>query len=379
MITVGTPALFASSTGRTSARLSSGASTMPDTPWLREALDDLHLLLAVVLAQRSLPDDAARESPAAVSSCAACTAPAWMLFQNSCVVPFGMTAIVSAFFAADASPVLLYVATTACGGGEQEHRECDIASVVIYRDGRGTAAARSAHCARSAVERDGEHDDHADDDLLDVVRPAHLLTSIAQEGHESAPIMEPRMLPSPPLEASAADDDGGDDVELRAVRPPWGPPAAGATSASHRRVRRAARRQRRSRSLADRSRCRRRALPPHSSRARRPSAEDRPRFSTIAVDDGEEQASIHTPMGNTSQACGGNVTSRSLTHVGGTFTVCSCASHFATPRAMPSMPSVTMNGTTFSLVITAAIDDTDRAARRRWPATMRERRAASRC
>jgi hypothetical protein len=32
MITVGIPAPFASSTGRTSARLSSGASTMPWTP-----------------------------------------------------------------------------------------------------------------------------------------------------------------------------------------------------------------------------------------------------------------------------------------------------------------------------------------------------------
>src|SRR4051794_41088874 len=31
-------------------------------------------------------------SPEALSSWAACTAPAWMLLQNSCVVPFGITA-----------------------------------------------------------------------------------------------------------------------------------------------------------------------------------------------------------------------------------------------------------------------------------------------
>jgi len=34
MITVGTPACLASSTGRTRARLSSGASTIPWMPWL---------------------------------------------------------------------------------------------------------------------------------------------------------------------------------------------------------------------------------------------------------------------------------------------------------------------------------------------------------
>src|SRR5262249_29214438 len=39
------------------------------------------------------------------------------------------------------------------------------------------------------------------------------------------------------------------------------------------------------------------------------------------------------------------------THVGGAFTVCSWASHFATPRATPSIPSVTMNGMTRSAVI----------------------------
>src|SRR6476661_7127329 len=44
-------------------------------------------------------------SPAAVSSCAAWIAPAWMLFQNSCVVPFGITASVYVFPPAEAAPV----------------------------------------------------------------------------------------------------------------------------------------------------------------------------------------------------------------------------------------------------------------------------------
>ena len=51
----------------------------------------------------------------------------------------------------------------------------------------------------------------------------------------------------------------------------------------------------------------------------------------------------------------GKVTSRSLSQVACTLTVCSWASHFATPRAMPSMPSVTMNGTTRSFVIIAPL------------------------
>src|SRR5205823_14764724 len=37
---------------------------------------------------------------------------------------------------------------------------------------------------------------------------------------------------------------------------------------------------------------------------------------------------------------------RRSSDLGGTFTVCSCAIHLAMPRAMPSIPSVAMNGTT---------------------------------
>ena len=47
----------------------------------------------------------------------------------------------------------------------------------------------------------------------------------------------------------------------------------------------------------------------------------------------------------------GKVTASSLTHVGGTLTVCCPAIHLATPRAMPSVPSVAMNGITRSLVM----------------------------
>ena len=75
----------------TSAASSSGASTMPETPRLTKPFDLRHLRVAIVLAQRSAPDDRRRPAPRRP-----CSAPAWMLCQNTCDVPFGMTAIVSA-------------------------------------------------------------------------------------------------------------------------------------------------------------------------------------------------------------------------------------------------------------------------------------------
>ena len=36
------------------------------------------------------------------------------------------------------------------------------------------------------VQRDGQDDDAADDDVLDVVRPSHLLTAVAQERHDQS-------------------------------------------------------------------------------------------------------------------------------------------------------------------------------------------------
>ena len=87
MMTVGIPARAASSTGRTSARAVERREHDAGDALRDEALDDLDLLLAVVLAERALPDDGV--DPCARSSRAALTAPAWMLFQNSWVVPLG--------------------------------------------------------------------------------------------------------------------------------------------------------------------------------------------------------------------------------------------------------------------------------------------------
>src|SRR5258707_4600751 len=52
------------------------------------------------------------ESPVALNSWAACTAPAWMLLQNSCVVPLGTTAMVSDLPAPDAAGLSDFVQGT---------------------------------------------------------------------------------------------------------------------------------------------------------------------------------------------------------------------------------------------------------------------------
>ena len=86
------PARFASSTGRTSARASSGASTMRADALALEALDDLDLLLAIVLAERALPHHPGVDSLRLQLALGLDRAGVDGL-QNSCVVPFGMTAI----------------------------------------------------------------------------------------------------------------------------------------------------------------------------------------------------------------------------------------------------------------------------------------------
>src|SRR4051812_42705 len=106
-MTVGTPAAFASSTGRTRARLSRGASTMPETPC--EVKPSTTCTCCSRSSSRSGPFQMILTvSPAAVSSCAACIAPAWMARQNSCVVPFGTTAMVYDL------PVLLLAPVEGC-------------------------------------------------------------------------------------------------------------------------------------------------------------------------------------------------------------------------------------------------------------------------
>ena len=62
----------------------------------------------------------------------------------------------------------------------------------------------------------------------------------------------------------------------------------------------------------------------------------------------------HTPGAKVSHSGVGNVTASWLTQVAGTLTVCSSASHLATPRATPSIPRVAMKGTTRRRVITRA-------------------------
>ena len=96
MTMVGMPARLASSIGRTRARSSSGAITMPETFWLTKP--STTCTCCSRSSSRSGPFQVMVTGvPAALSSRSALTAPAWIDFQNSCVVPFGITAIDSAF------------------------------------------------------------------------------------------------------------------------------------------------------------------------------------------------------------------------------------------------------------------------------------------
>src|SRR5262249_57493160 len=60
---------------------------------------------------------------------------------------------------------------------------------------------------------------------------------------------------------------------------------------------------------------------------------------------------IHTPAATNNQLGVGKVTANWLTHVAGALTVCSPATHFAVPRPIPSIPRVTIKGTTRNRVI----------------------------
>jgi hypothetical protein len=92
MTTTGMPAFTASSTGATSARLSSGARTMAETP--RPTKFSTTWICCSRSSSRSGPFQMIVTSvPAALSSRWAFTAPALMDFQYSWVVPLGMTAI----------------------------------------------------------------------------------------------------------------------------------------------------------------------------------------------------------------------------------------------------------------------------------------------
>src|SRR5258705_1083992 len=88
----------ASATGCTRAASSSGASTTPDTPRLTKPST------SETWESRSASPMGPRQMIVAPSSLPACSAPARMLCQTTCVVPFGMTAIVNAPAPGDADP-----------------------------------------------------------------------------------------------------------------------------------------------------------------------------------------------------------------------------------------------------------------------------------
>ena len=83
------------------------------------------------------------------------------------------------------------------------------------------------------------------------------------------------------------------------------------------------------------------------AKTRRPKTVRESTTATAAA----SRIAIQTPGASSIHGRSGEVVARSFNQVAGVFTVCSLATHFAAPRAMPSIPSVAMKGTTRRRVI----------------------------
>src|SRR5690242_18544325 len=69
--------------------------------------------------------------------------------------------------------------------------------------------------APEAIERDGRDDDGADDDVLGGIGNPGVDATVVQDGHDQATDQGPQDRPLAAVEAPAADDDGGDDLQLQ--------------------------------------------------------------------------------------------------------------------------------------------------------------------
>src|SRR3954447_24013975 len=63
----------------------------------------------------------------------------------------------------------------------------------------------------------GNNDDDADDDFLDISRPAHLVGAVPQHRHDQCSDHRAENTAASPAEARTPDNDRGDDVQLKAV------------------------------------------------------------------------------------------------------------------------------------------------------------------
>src|SRR6185369_7610707 len=69
-----------------------------------------------------------------------------------------------------------------------------------------------------AIDRHRNHDDRADDDLLDVVGPTDLLAAVTQKRHDQSADHRPRYAAFAAAQTTAADHYRRDDVQLRTRR-----------------------------------------------------------------------------------------------------------------------------------------------------------------
>src|SRR5581483_890958 len=66
------------------------------------------------------------------------------------------------------------------------------------------------------VKADGQDDDEANDDFLGEILPAHLVGTVAEDGHDQGANHRAENAAGAAVQAGAADDDGGDDVQFEA-------------------------------------------------------------------------------------------------------------------------------------------------------------------
>src|SRR5208283_4925682 len=81
------------------------------------------------------------------------------------------------------------------------------------RDMAGDRGASGPCAAAEAVEEDCDDDHEADDDLLEIVGPAHLLRPVAQDRHDERADHRAQDGARAAAQACAADDDCSYDVE----------------------------------------------------------------------------------------------------------------------------------------------------------------------
>src|SRR6266536_89041 len=94
---------------------------------------------------------------------------------------------------------------------------------VAIRCARGAHGGTPLQSARTApaVNCNGNDDDRADDDLLNIIGPPDLLAAVPQEGHNQRPNQRTKDTAFTAVQTAAANHNRGNDIELRTSGYSW--------------------------------------------------------------------------------------------------------------------------------------------------------------